>query len=154
MASHGGLAALGSAELGGRGASRKWARGGRGVLREPRQPLCSGAAAGWARGVMEGPGLGSQVSAAGRGRRWGPKPRPGEAVPRGQRGLGLGHTKKDAACPLRWPQSEVGRSCLLHSAAGRYAPAPKSAGTCKVSGDTPQAAQPALDLSLESERFC
>jgi hypothetical protein len=124
------------------------------VLGEPRPPLCAGAAAERARVVMEGPGLGSQVSAAGRGRRWGRKPRPGEAVPRGQQDLGLGHTKKDAACPLRWPQSEAGPSCRLHSAAGRHAPVPKSAGTCKVSGDTPQIAQPALDLSLESERFC
>lgn len=126
------------------------------MLGEPRLPLCAGAAAaaaaGRARGVMEGPGLGSQVSAAGRGRRWGPKPRPGEALPQGRRDLGLGHTKKDAACPLRWPQSEAGRSCRLHSAAGRHAPAPKSAGTCKVSGNTPQIAQPALDLSPESER--
>lgn len=30
----------------------------------PRPPLCAGAAAGRAPGVMEGPGLGSQVSAA------------------------------------------------------------------------------------------
>lgn len=110
--------------------------------------------AGAGRDGGPGAGLAGERGRAGRGRRWGPERWPGEAAPLGSQAWALATLRKMLLVPCLWPRSEGGRACRFHLAAGRHAPASGSAGAWKVSDDTPQVAQPALDLCLESQRFC
>lgn len=97
---------------------------------------------------MEGPGLGSQVSAARRGGDGGGAPSGGQVrqLRDGARAWALAIQREMLLVAAK--RGLGGRACRFHLAAGRHAPASGSAGTWRVSGDTPQVAQPALDLGL------